>query len=53
MEGRTPADLLLHSGVTPAYPCVAPVWRAADYCRAPRGNEREFAQVSPMVKTYV
>jgi hypothetical protein len=46
MDSRASAYLLLHSGVTLACPCGAPVWRAADCCRATRGNELEFAQVS-------
>jgi hypothetical protein len=45
MDGRSPAHLLLHSGVAPAYLCGALIWQAADYCRAPRLKEREFAQV--------
>ena len=48
MDGRAPAHLLLHSGVALACPCGAPVWRAADCCRATRSNELEFAQVSPL-----
>jgi hypothetical protein len=47
MDGRAPTHLLLlHSGVARTYPCGAPVWRAADWCRAARGNERASAQVS-------
>jgi hypothetical protein len=48
MDGRAPAHLLLHSGVAPAYPCGALVWRVADYCCAARGNEWASAQVSPL-----
>jgi hypothetical protein len=45
MDGCAPAHFLLHSGVTLAYPCGAPVWRAADCYRAARGNEWASAQV--------
>jgi hypothetical protein len=45
MDGCSPAHLLLHSGVAPAYPCAMPVWQAADCCHAPRVDERLFAQV--------
>jgi hypothetical protein len=48
MYGRAPAHFLLHSGVAPAYPCDAPVWRATDCCRAAQGNEQASAQVSPL-----
>jgi hypothetical protein len=45
MDGHAFAHLLLHSEVTLACPCGAPVWRATDCCRATRDNESEFAQV--------
>jgi hypothetical protein len=48
MDGRASTHLLLHSGVALACPYGALVWRAADYCHATRGNESEFAQVSPL-----
>jgi hypothetical protein len=48
MDGCAPAHLLLYSGVAPAYPGGAPVWRLVDYCHAVRDNERAFAQVSPV-----
>jgi hypothetical protein len=48
MDGRASTHLLLHSGVALACPCGALVWQAADCCRATRGNESEFAQVSPL-----
>jgi hypothetical protein len=53
MDGRCPAHLLLHSGVAPAYPCGALVWRVAVYCRAARVDEPFFARVSPTLFTYV
>jgi hypothetical protein len=43
MDGRCPSYLLLHSGVAPAYPCGAPVWRVVDYCCAARADEPFFA----------
>jgi hypothetical protein len=48
MDGHASTHLLLHSGVALACPCGAPVWWATDCCRATRGNEPEFAQVSPL-----
>jgi hypothetical protein len=48
MDDCSPTHLLLHSGVAPNYSCGVPVWRAADCCRAARGNERASIQVSPL-----
>jgi hypothetical protein len=48
IDGRASAHLLLHSRVTLACPCGAPVWRAVDCCHATRDNEPEFALVSPL-----
>jgi hypothetical protein len=48
MDSRASAHLLLHSGVALACLCGASVWRVVDCYRATRGNESEFAQVSPL-----
>jgi hypothetical protein len=53
MDDRCPAHLLLHSGVTLAYPCGASVWRVADCYRAARVERPYFAQVSFTLFTYV
>jgi hypothetical protein len=53
MDGRCPSHLLLRSGVTPAYPYGAPVWRVADCCRAARANEPFFARVSHTLFIYM
>jgi hypothetical protein len=53
MDDHSPAHLLLHSGVAPAYPCGVPVWRVADCCHSARADEPYFAQVSPILFTYV
>jgi hypothetical protein len=43
MDGHCPSYFLLHSGVAPAYPCGARVWRVVDYCCASRADEPFFA----------
>jgi hypothetical protein len=53
MDGRCPSYLLLHSGVTAAYPCGAPVWRVADCCRVARADKPFFARVSHALFIYV
>jgi hypothetical protein len=49
MNERCSAHLLL----APAYPCGAPVWRVADYCRATWVDEPYFSWVSSTLFTYV